>query len=92
MACFVHISYQLLPQVPFFTTPPENDHGGGAEGAKTAEAVFVQGFGKGFDVEAGDVEVSGISVYACTRVYVCFMSTRCPNLCFPYLVWLHSCS
>ncbi|CAN0013934.1 unnamed protein product, partial [Hapterophycus canaliculatus] len=39
-------------RVPFFTQPPEEDGGGGAEGAKAAEAVFVEGFGKEFDVEA----------------------------------------
>lgn len=43
--------------MPFFTLPPEEDNGGGAEGAKAAEAVFVEGFGKEFDVEAGDAEV-----------------------------------
>ncbi|CAN0321654.1 unnamed protein product [Pylaiella littoralis] len=46
-------------RVPFFTLPPEEDNGGGAEGAKAAEAVFVEGFGKEFDVEAGDAEVLG---------------------------------
>lgn len=47
----------LVFQVPFFTLPPEDDGGGGAEGAKAAEATFVEGFGKEFDVEAGDAQV-----------------------------------
>ncbi|CAM9717485.1 unnamed protein product [Ectocarpus fasciculatus] len=46
-------------RVPFFTLPPEDDNGGGAAGAKAAEAMFVEGFGKEFDVEAGDAEVLG---------------------------------
>ncbi|CAM9533048.1 unnamed protein product, partial [Scytosiphon promiscuus] len=46
-------------RVPFFTQPPDEDDGGGVEGAKAAEAVFVEGFGKEFDVEAGDAEVLG---------------------------------
>lgn len=46
-----------MRKVPFFTTPPEDGDGGGAEGAKAAEAVFVEGFGREFDVAAGDAEV-----------------------------------
>eukprot|EP00903_Cladosiphon_okamuranus_P013622 g12686.t1 len=46
-------------RVPFFTLPPEDESGGGAAGAKAAEAMFVEGFGKEFDVEAGDAEVLG---------------------------------
>ena len=49
--------WHFVFQVPFFTLPPEDDAGGGVEGAKAAEAVFVEGFGKDFDVEAGDAEV-----------------------------------
>lgn len=46
-------------QVPFFTLPPEDDDSRreGLAGAKAAEAVFVEGFDKEFDVEAGDAEV-----------------------------------
>ncbi|CAM9410696.1 unnamed protein product [Ectocarpus sp. 12 AP-2014] len=46
-------------RVPFFTVPPEDGNGGGAAGAKAAEAMFVEGFGREFDVEAGDAEVLG---------------------------------
>lgn len=51
-------------QVPFFTLPPDDgdESGGGLEGAKKAEAMFVEGFGKEFDVEAGDAEV-GVTVH-----------------------------
>lgn len=45
-------------QVPFYTLPPEDEGAGGAKGAKAAEAMFVEGFGKEFDVEKGDAEVS----------------------------------
>ena len=55
-----YVCHPPFVQVPFFTVPPESAEGdgGGAEGAKAAEAVFVEGFGKNFDVEAGDAEVS----------------------------------
>lgn len=44
-------------QVPFFTLPPEANGVGWEDGSKAAQAVFVEGFGKEFDVEAGDAEV-----------------------------------
>ncbi len=47
--------------------PPEDGDGGGAEGAKAAEAVFVKGFGKEFDVDAVDAEVGwALFVFAIT--------------------------
>lgn len=47
-------------RVPFYTLPPEDKgalSGGGAAGAKAAEAMFVEGFGEDFDVDKGDAEV-----------------------------------
>lgn len=47
-------------KVPFYTLPPEDVEGaggGGIEGAKAAEAMFVEGFGREFDVEKEDAEV-----------------------------------
>lgn len=40
--------------------PPEDDNGGGAAGAKAAEAMFVEGFGKEFDAE---VLKSGLFIF-----------------------------
>ncbi|CAN0294654.1 unnamed protein product, partial [Discosporangium mesarthrocarpum] len=38
-------------RVPFYTLPPEEEErGGGAAAAAAAEAMFVEGFGKEFDV------------------------------------------
>lgn len=57
--------------MPFFTLPPEDDDGGGEEGAKAAEAKFVEGFGKEFDVEAGDAEVGVcFSIPVLSRGYI----------------------
>ena len=58
--------------MPFFTLPPEDETAGGAEGAKAAEAMFVEGFGKDFDVEAGDAEVgSDAPLYVnCTECWM----------------------
>ena len=62
--------------MPFFTLPPEDTAGGGAEGAKAAEAMFVEGFGKDFDVAAGDAEVGGVglffSFFFVSRGFACF--------------------
>ncbi len=54
---WLFILFDDCSKVPFFTMPPEDGDGGGAEGAKAAEAMFVKGFGKEFDVDAVDAEV-----------------------------------